>query len=307
MATPERARIARPEVANVRAVWPDEAADFTPWLAANLEWLEDLGLGPLSLVETEVTLPDTWRSLDLLVETADGRRIAIENQYGEADHDHLTRGLAYAVGLDAKALVVIAEGHRQEFRAVADYLNRAHEHMEAGDGIAVLLVELTVEQIGDTYIPRFTTCSEPNEWRARSLGVADAPTTTVEKFLAATVAEAVDAHRDLIDAWAASPRCSVVPQTKTISLRLARVGQSARPRALFTLEPDGRVYINAGLLHELHSYADEDELSQVIRGRVPGATETGQGVWWRVTGASQAELLSLADLVMQGIPPAASR
>lgn len=50
----------------------------------------------------------------ILAETADGRRVAIENQYTTVDHDHLTRGLAYAVGHDARALVVIAEEHRPE-------------------------------------------------------------------------------------------------------------------------------------------------------------------------------------------------
>ena len=48
----------------------------------------------------------------------------IENQCGRADHDHLTRGLAYAVAPPrARGLVVIAEQHRDEFRAVAEYLN----------------------------------------------------------------------------------------------------------------------------------------------------------------------------------------
>lgn len=53
----------------------------------------------------------------------DGRRVAIENKYQAVDNDHLTRGLAYAVGHKARALVVIAEEHRPEL-AAAEYLNR---------------------------------------------------------------------------------------------------------------------------------------------------------------------------------------
>ena len=130
-------RIIRPQPVEVRTVWPGESTHFTPWLAANLDWLDALGLGPLELVGTEVVLPTVNRNLDILARTPDGRRIAIENQYLKVDHDHLTRGLAYAVGHDAKALVVIAEDHGSEFIAIADYLNSAYEQLGTEKGIAV--------------------------------------------------------------------------------------------------------------------------------------------------------------------------
>jgi hypothetical protein len=98
---------------SARTVWPSEATDFTPWLGENLGFLDELGLGQLELVQVEAQLPGLGRSLDILAETADGRRVAIENQYSAVDYDHLTRGLAYAVGHDARALVVIAETGRR--------------------------------------------------------------------------------------------------------------------------------------------------------------------------------------------------
>lgn len=76
-----QARIVRPERVPARGVWPSEAADFTPWLGGNLGFLDDLGLGQLSLLRVEAQLPGLGRSLDILAETADGRRVAIENQY----------------------------------------------------------------------------------------------------------------------------------------------------------------------------------------------------------------------------------
>jgi hypothetical protein len=158
--------IVRPERVPARRVWPSEAADFTPWLGDNLDFLDVLGLGQLSLVELEAQLPGLGRSLDILAETADGRRVAIENQYSAVDHDHLTRGLAYAVGHDARALAVVAEEHRPEFIAVADYLNRCQEALGDEHGIAVFLVALSVERIGDVYVPRFAVLSQPNAWRA---------------------------------------------------------------------------------------------------------------------------------------------
>ncbi len=155
--------IKRPESAELRSVWPHEAHDFTPWLAANLDWLDILGLGPLTLVGTEVSVPGTSRHLDVLVEDPAGRRIAIENQYRQADHDHLTRGLAYALGLGARALVVIAENHLDEFLAIAAYLNKAREHL-GDEGIAVFMVTLEVERVHEYVIPRLQVVERPNAW-----------------------------------------------------------------------------------------------------------------------------------------------
>jgi len=79
---------------DIREVWPGEARDFTPWLADNLEALsEHLEIGEMELDSTEVEVPG-GRRLDILAKDADGRNWAVENQYGEADHDHLTRALA---------------------------------------------------------------------------------------------------------------------------------------------------------------------------------------------------------------------
>ena len=158
-------KIVRPQQAELKAAWPREDQDFTPWLADNLEFLEDVGLGDLELVQAEVPIPGASRRLDILATTADDRLVAIENQYRSLDHDHLTRGLAYAVGLDAKALLIIAEGYAEEFIAVADYLNRC---AEAGgdDGVAVFLVVVALEVLGDQYIPRFEVVARPNAWRA---------------------------------------------------------------------------------------------------------------------------------------------
>lgn len=43
----------------------------------------------------------------LQAQTADERLVAIENQYGQADLDHLTRGLAYAVGHNAPRAIAL--------------------------------------------------------------------------------------------------------------------------------------------------------------------------------------------------------
>ncbi|MDK1039620.1 MAG: hypothetical protein QGD91_12030 [Actinomycetota bacterium] len=89
-------QMGRLEFTSPREAWGGEAESFTPLLAKAdmLEYLgAETGIGPLTLVETEHTTAGS-RSLDILAETIDGRRVSIENQYNRADHDHLTRGLA---------------------------------------------------------------------------------------------------------------------------------------------------------------------------------------------------------------------
>lgn len=118
-------------------------------------------------IRTEVKIPGLLRSLDILVELETGELIAIENQFAQADHDHLTRALAYAVGLEATTVIIVAESHRPEFVAVAQYLNAAGLAYE-DHGIRVILIALGVESSkGSTVVhPTFEVIAEPDEWKA---------------------------------------------------------------------------------------------------------------------------------------------
>ena len=160
---------------DIREVWPGEAKDFTPWLADNLEALSDhLAIDELERDSTEVEIPG-GRRLDILAKDADGRNWAIENQYGEADHDHLTRALAYAVGLECRAVILVAESHRDEFVAVADEWNRYSEAY-GSEGIRLFLVAIEAGRIGDSAPGfRFRLIAGPNEWRQVSNRNATGP------------------------------------------------------------------------------------------------------------------------------------
>lgn len=157
---------------DIRKVWSKEDKNFTPWIAdpSVMEKLfEQCGIeydGELK-IKTEVTLPGYKRKLDVLVESASGDRFAIENQFNEADHDHMTRALAYGVGFEAKAVIIIAESHRPEFVDLADYLNgSALAYQEKGVPIFLVAIELFVAPSGGSYFPRFEIVARPNEWKA---------------------------------------------------------------------------------------------------------------------------------------------
>ncbi len=126
---------------------------------------DHLEIGELEPGNIEVEVPG-GRRLDILAKDADGRNWAVENQYGEADHDHLTRALSYAVGLECRAVIVIAESHRDEFIAVADEWNRYSEAY-GSDGIRLFLVAIEARRIGDSSPGyRFRLVAGPNEWKS---------------------------------------------------------------------------------------------------------------------------------------------
>jgi hypothetical protein len=146
--------------------WKGEASDFTPLLAAQLDALGDaIGVDLVSLGSSEVPTAG-GRRIDIVAQNTDGSEFVVENQYGRADHDHLTRGLAYAVARGARGLIVVAEEHRDEFRAVATYLNELAEH-DPERGIAVWLVEAKAVRIANSpWAPLFVAVVEPNAFTA---------------------------------------------------------------------------------------------------------------------------------------------
>jgi len=157
---------------NIREAWSKEDRDFTPWVAQTDVLQElfdqcDIDVGTDFEIKTEVVLPGIKRKLDILITSESGERIAVENQFSTIDHDHLTRALMYAVGLNAKTVVVIAESHRPEFIALAEYLNGAAKAYE-DEGISLFLVEIEVLTIPGSgmYHPRFDVVSRPDEWKA---------------------------------------------------------------------------------------------------------------------------------------------
>ena len=71
------------------------------------------------------------------------------------------------MGLNAKTVIVIAESHRPEFVALAEYLNGAAKAYE-DEGISLFLVEIEVltSPGSEMYHPRFDVVSRPDEWKA---------------------------------------------------------------------------------------------------------------------------------------------
>ena len=145
---------------SVRTMWPDEAQDFTPWLAGNLYLLgNELGMN-LEVVQGES--PVGPFSLDIMAREGDeGVIVAIENQLEWTDSGHLGQLLTYAAGCGAHAAVWVAPEFRYEH---AEALHRLNEW--TGERIRVYGVKVEViERIGDSRRkPRFRRVVYPGGW-----------------------------------------------------------------------------------------------------------------------------------------------
>ncbi len=157
MAEPELGSI---ENVSPRDVWPNEASNFTPWLAEHIDSLgEALGLD-IEVTQTEAAVGAF--SLDLLgKETGSDRVVIVENQLDRTDHGHLGQLLAYAAGLDAKIVVWISPDVRDEHRETVHWLNE-----QTTDAVAFFAVELEVWRIGNSLpAPRFNVVARPSEFQ----------------------------------------------------------------------------------------------------------------------------------------------
>jgi hypothetical protein len=280
-------------------VWPREAHDFTPWLAANLDYLDILELGPLGIVGEEYPI-EGGRSLDVLARTASGEHVAIENQFGAADHDHLTRGLAYAVDVDASYLVVIAERHALEFRKVADYLN---EVADTGDGrgrIGVFLVEVHVEEVGEYYVPRLEVAARPN-WRSERTGPVRDLLPDLDTFIERNPAERRDVVRQILDEFLTRPEASEQHNNvASVSLYLHDPAKG-RPLNVLKLWTDGSVEVDRGYILDSPVFADvaAQEALDVTMDRIFGDySKTPKNYYPSVGPASPEQVAAFVDFLV---------
>lgn len=140
-------------------LWPREASDFTPWLAQNLQYLNDVMQMDLELVQIEARVGAY--SLDILAkDLSTGRYVAIENQFNMTDHDHLGKLLTYSAGYEVCAVIWVAESFRDEHRQALDWLN---EHSTDDVNYFGVVVELiTINQSPPAVI--FRPVVMPNQW-----------------------------------------------------------------------------------------------------------------------------------------------
>ena len=147
------------EIKDLREVWSHEAHDFTPWWAKNIPILGDEVGIDISIEETESSVGDF--NVDIFATDADtGKKIIIENQLEETDHDHLGKLITYASGKSADLVIWLVRKARPEHRAAIEWLNN-----HTDEGVGFILCEIKVFRIGNSEpAPKFEIIEQPNNW-----------------------------------------------------------------------------------------------------------------------------------------------
>lgn len=166
---------------DIRTVWPNEALNFTPWLAED----DSLALlGETIGIDLEFVGREQWvgpfRADLLCIDSSTHTRVLIENQFGKTDHSHLGQVITYAAGLEAVTIVWIAERFTDEHRAALDWLNRS-----TAEGVNFFGLEVELWQIGASMpAPKFNVVSQPNDWLKATTERVEALTGTDQLKLA---------------------------------------------------------------------------------------------------------------------------
>ena len=143
----------------VRNVWPDEAGDFTPWLAEHVELLnEALGM-ELELEGREVEVGEFSADL-VLRDPSNDDLVVVENMYGPTNHDHLGKLITYAAGLKASYAVLLTEKFRPDHRSALNWLNSVSTEDCGFFGLA-----LEIWRIGESVpAPQLQVVVQPDDW-----------------------------------------------------------------------------------------------------------------------------------------------
>ena len=150
------------KVTDLRIIWPHEQSDFSKWLAEEKNLLllsEAIGIGNIVLEERESKVGDFAADLYAREEGTD-RKIIIENQLEETDHNHLGKVITYAAGKGAEIIIWIVKKARDEHKQAIEWLN---QHTD--ENIGFFLLEIELWKINDSLpAPKFNIVESPNDW-----------------------------------------------------------------------------------------------------------------------------------------------
>lgn len=149
------------KISDLRTIWPHEAHDFTKWLAKeeNLSALSEAVGIDIVLSETESSVGSF--NVDIFaIEEGTSRKIIIENQLEDTNHDHLGKIITYASGKGAEIIIWIVKRARDEHRQAVEWLN---QHTD--ENIGFFLVEIELWAIDNSLpAPKFNIIERPNDW-----------------------------------------------------------------------------------------------------------------------------------------------
>lgn len=272
---------------DLRNLWPDEASDFTPWLARE----ENIGqLGQAIGIELEVEHTEVAvgpYAADILArDSGSGDPVVIENQLGKTNHDHLGKAITYAAALGASAVVWVASDFTEEHRKAVDWLNEN----SSGD-IAFFGVRVELWQIDESKpAVRFNVISKPAEVPAKAaVGVAASELSEVRKLQF----EWWTAFREGLLAAKAVPSARAPRPQYWYDVSLGRSGIHLSNIANTS---DNRIGVRVYLMQR---YGGDSALAQLLEWKQEIEAEIGQPLAWNPNPENRDKVIALyrdADL-----------
>lgn len=157
-------KLNRLAVSEIRGIWPSEEKHLSPWIAENVEALNEV-LHLQIEIDSQEEYVHGFR-LDLAgTDTFWQMPVIIENQFGKSDHDHLGKLITYSAAKEAGIVIWIANEIRIAHREAIDWLNGISPHEMTFYG-----VELEVFRIDDSLpAPNFRIVSGPPPSKRRTV------------------------------------------------------------------------------------------------------------------------------------------
>jgi hypothetical protein len=149
------------QITDLHEIWKHEGRDFSAWLSEeeNLNVLSDAIGIDIILDERESAIGDPNVGL-FAYEEGSNRKIVIESQLEDTDHDHLGKTIAFAAAKSANVVIWIAKRARDDHRRAFEWLNRRSD-----GNLGFFLVEMELWKIGNSLpAPRFNVVEKPNDW-----------------------------------------------------------------------------------------------------------------------------------------------
>lgn len=254
------------EIKDLREIWPHEAHDFTPWLATeeNIGLLSDAIGIDITVDETESDVGDF--NVDILAsETGTGRRIIIENQLEDTNHDHLGKLITYASGKDAEIIVWLVKHAREEHRSAIEWLNN-----HTDDKFNFFLCEIKLYRIGDSNpAVKFEVIEKPNEW-TKEVKKAVGTTDVMQKRLEYWTAFNEYAFNNKAFASAFKKK-----KPSTDHWMVLTIGSSECHIALLQVRKEGKIFV------EFYIYENKELFHSLFEKKEEIESEIGSELDWR--------------------------
>ena len=156
----------------LREAWPNENADFTPWLEDNLQRLSRVIGIAIEPDDSQVSV-DGFTADVLAVFPVNGSRVVVENQLDNTDHSHLGQIMSNLARLEAQSAIWIARDFQPAHLAAIRWLN-----INTPGDFSFFAVRVRAVRIGEfpaPIAPVFEVVEKPHDWDRRVQALNRAP------------------------------------------------------------------------------------------------------------------------------------